>query len=58
MATDVSAIGEAKVYTPGMKNPRYVLFLLAIALSVTLCACGNKGPLVRPAPDGTAGASR
>jgi len=43
-----------------MKNHRFALLLLAFALSVTLCACGNKGPLVRPAPatDADAGAQR
>ena len=31
-----------------MKNARFALLLLAVALATLLAACGNKGELVHP----------
>jgi hypothetical protein len=44
-------IGQWPDYTPAMKNARFLLALVALAL--LLSGCGNKGPLVHPddAPD-------
>ena len=40
-----------------MKKHRFLMVLLAFALAAGLGACGNKGPLVRPAPAADAGGS-
>jgi len=57
MPIDVSAIACASVYTRYMNKQRFLLLLLAFALVAGLGACGNKGPLVRPAPAADTGAA-
>lgn len=53
------ASASGRDYTPGMKNARSALLVLAIILHLSLlAACGNKGDLVRPEPGAESGAGR